>query len=82
MQTAAENLIEKGLQIPDYMFQLREDIELSILKVACDQQGITMDKARERQAWECVYCGKKFRTSEFLSKHIISKHPEAKEKVS
>ena len=82
MQNAAENLIEKGLQIPDHMGQLKEEIEQSVLKIICDQEGLTLDKARERQAWECVYCRKRFRTSEFLAKHIISKHSETKEKVS
>ena len=36
----------------------------------------------EKTAWECMYCKKKFKSCEFLSKHIITKHPEIKDKVN
>ena len=81
MQNAAETLIEKGLQTPDHLGQLRDDIEKSTLKIICENDGVEMDKIMERQAWECFYCKKRFRSSEFLSKHIITKHPEIKDKV-
>jgi hypothetical protein len=82
MQNAAEILIEKGIETPDWMGQLREEIEKSTHKLISEQEGIEVEKVAERTAWECVYCRKRFKTSEFLSKHVISKHPETKDKVS
>ena len=81
MQNAAEKLIENGVQAPDHMGQLKDEIEKEMLKIICENDGVEMDKVMDRQAWECFFCKKRFRSSEFLSKHIISKHPEIKDKV-
>ena len=35
----------------------------------------------DRQAWKCRNCNKKFITSEFLLRHIVSKHNEDYRKV-
>lgn len=51
MQNAAEKLIEKGLQTPDYMGQLKDEIEKEMLKIICENDGVEMEKVMDRQAW-------------------------------
>lgn len=34
-----------------------------------------------RDIWKCLFCDKKFKTCEFLSKHMISRHEDFKLKV-
>lgn len=36
----------------------------------------------DREAWKCRNCSKKFITSEFLLRHIVSKHNEDYKKVN
>ena len=37
---------------------------------------------REKEAWKCLYCDKKFKTCEFLAKHMIMRHEDIKVKVN
>lgn len=46
-----------------------------------ESENVTMESLQERTIWECMYCKKRFKTCEFISKHIIMKHPQSKDKV-
>lgn len=41
-----------------------------------------MGKEDQKEVWKCLYCDKKFKTCEFLSKHMIAKHEDIKFKVT
>jgi hypothetical protein len=60
----------------DYMTLLREEIEKFIRDTEKVAPGATRD------IWKCFFCDKKFKTCEFLAKHMISRHDEVKLKVS
>lgn len=57
------------------MVLLREEIE----KFIRDSEKITKDAVKD--IWKCQFCDKKFKTCEFLAKHLLSKHEEIKQKV-
>ena len=61
---------------------LREEIEKVIIKNIRQTEDISEQTLADRTAWQCFYCKKKFRSCEFLAKHMISKHPEPKETVN
>ena len=39
-------------------------------------------KDESKGFWKCTFCDKKFKSSEFLSKHLITRHDEIKMKVN
>lgn len=53
-----------------------------ILRHISEADSVPIEEVRARTVWECMYCKKKFKTCEFVAKHIIMKHPEAKDKVN
>jgi hypothetical protein len=40
-----------------------------------------LGKDAVKEVWKCSLCDKKFKSCEFLAKHIIVKHPEIKDRV-
>lgn len=54
---------------------VREEVEKFI------RETEKLGKDGTKEVWKCLYCDKKFKTCEFLSKHMIAKHDEIKIKV-
>ena len=52
-----------------------------IIRHIAETENAVVDDIKDRQIWECMYCKKKFKTCQFVAKHIIMKHPETKDKV-
>jgi hypothetical protein len=81
MQNAAESIIAKGSEVPDHMNRLKEEVEKMVLKMSAEgEEGAAM--SAEKAVWECTYCNKKFKSCEFVAKHIIMKHNDVKSKVT
>lgn len=57
------------------MSLLREEVE----KFIRETEKVSLGALRE--IWKCFFCDKKFKTCEFLSKHMISRHDEVRIKV-
>ena len=70
-----EERLTKGSPFPDYMAMLREEVERYIR----DMERLGRDEQKE--VWKCCGCEKKFKTSDFLAKHMIAKHEDIKFKV-
>lgn len=74
-ENAEEKLKAMAAGGEDYMGLVREEVE----KFIRDTEKIAPGAARD--IWKCFFCDKKFKTCEFLSKHMISRHDEIKLKV-
>jgi hypothetical protein len=59
----------------DYLGLLRTEIEKYI------RETEKLGKDAVKEVWKCSLCDKKFKSCEFLAKHIIVKHPEIKDRV-
>lgn len=83
MQNSAENIISNGSQNPDHMNKLKESVERMVLKVLEEkaESNEAFEEAKRKEVWICFECQKKFKSSEFVAKHIIMKHSEIKDKV-
>jgi hypothetical protein len=84
MQNAAENIIVKGTEIPDHMNRLKEEVEKMVLRIISESEenaNLSLEAIKEKAVWECTYCNKKFKSCEFVAKHIIIKHNDIKDKV-
>ena len=77
MQETAENRMKVAKT--DYQNCLKEEIENMIL----EEEKLTRDDIDKETIWRCFFpeCDKKFKTCEFLAKHIGLKHPELRGKV-
>ena len=72
IQERAEDIIEKGSGARDYGALIRESIEKYFLE----------SETGPREVWKCLSCEKKFKTCDFLVKHVIAKHEDIKFKVT
>lgn len=75
VQENAEERLRGGLGEQEYMGLVREEVEKFIRETDKVPPGATRD------IWKCFFCDKKFKTCEFLSKHMISRHDEVRVKV-
>lgn len=74
-QNAEEKLQAMAGGDQEYMALVREEVERFIR----DTEKVAPGAVRD--IWKCFFCDKKFKTCEFLSKHMISRHDEVKLKV-